>query len=56
MKSRLISAIVMGLFSVLAALIGAQLLGGNVALQVGGSGNKIEQKVEYTPQTQKQLQ
>jgi uncharacterized membrane protein YjgN (DUF898 family) len=47
MSKSLIRVLVLGLFSIIAALITAQWVAGNVAVQIGGSGNKIEQKVEY---------
>ena len=46
MKSKFFRVLILGVFSALAALITAQWVTGNIAVQVGGSGNKIEQEIK----------
>jgi hypothetical protein len=48
MKSKFTRAIILGCFSLLAALVAAQWIGGNISIQIGGSNNKVEQKIDYT--------
>jgi hypothetical protein len=46
MSNSLIRALVIGLLSVVAALLTSQMFASNVAIQIGGSDNKIEQKID----------
>jgi len=48
MKSKVIRALIIIVFAVIGA---AQWVGGNIAVQLGGSSNTIEQKTEYTYQS-----
>jgi hypothetical protein len=45
MSKSLVRVLIMGLLSLMAALVTSQWIAGNVAVQIGGSGNKIEQKI-----------
>jgi hypothetical protein len=51
MKSRFIKILITSFFAALAAFGTAQWIGGNVAIQIGGSNNKIEQKLDYNYQS-----
>jgi hypothetical protein len=46
MKIKSIIALIVGIFTLLAGLTIWQWSGSNIAIQVGGSGNTIEQKLE----------
>lgn len=46
MSKSVIRALVVGMLSILAALLTSQLFASNVAIQIGGSDNKIEQKID----------
>jgi len=46
MSKNLIRTLVVGLLSVFAAVLTSQLFASNVAIQIGGSDNKIEQKID----------
>ena len=45
--------LVMALVSLVVGLITAQWVGGNISVQIGGSNNHVEQKIDYTSQAGK---
>lgn len=45
MKGKFFRLIILGVLSALATLFAAQLVAGNIAIQVGGSNNKVEQEI-----------
>jgi hypothetical protein len=45
MKGKFLRLIILSVFSALATLFAAQWVAGNIAIQVGGSNNKIEQGI-----------
>lgn len=48
MKVKTVIALIVGILTLLAGLTIWQWSGGNIAIQVGGTQNKIEQKTETT--------
>ena len=45
MNAKFLRLIILSVVSALAALLAAQWVAGNIAIQVGGSNNKIEQEI-----------
>ncbi len=46
MNSKIMRWLVMGVISLVAGLLTEQWVAGNIAIQIGGSNNHIEQKVD----------